>query len=133
MGSIELANNLFRIAQTEDKLKRDNIQGETEACKTHNKIGKIVRKAIKEAGGTMPEDLPTPKKSLKQLERENLNSIDYCKFEYSIKSFNSQSIMHNRFLNCLIFHTQIFYIITYLSQMFFIILVFCSNITEYIK
>ena len=63
--------NLFRISQTEEKLKRDNVNTEKEACKTHNKIGKIVRKAIKEAGGTMPEDLPTPKKSLKQLEKEN--------------------------------------------------------------
>ncbi|MGN1310788.1 MAG: DNA damage-inducible protein D [Clostridia bacterium] len=70
MGSTELIENLFRISQTEEKLKRDNVNTEKEACKTHNKIGKIVRKAIKEAGGTMPEDLPTPKKSLKQLEKE---------------------------------------------------------------
>ena len=54
------------------KLKKDNIQTEKEACNTHNKIGKIVRKAIKEAGGTMPEELPTPKKSLKQLEKEKI-------------------------------------------------------------
>ena len=71
MGSTELIANLFRISQTEEKLKKDNVDTEKEACKTHNKIGKIVRKAIKEAGGTMPEDLPTPKKSLKQLEKEN--------------------------------------------------------------
>ena len=70
MGSTELIENLFRISQTEEKLKRDNVNTEKEACKTHNKIGKIVRKAIKELGGTMPEDLPTPKKSLKQLEKE---------------------------------------------------------------
>ena len=70
MGSEELADNLFRIVQTEAKLKRDNIRGESNANNTHNKIGKIVRKAIKEAGGTMPEDLPTPEKSLKQLEKE---------------------------------------------------------------
>ena len=75
MGSEELAANLFRITQTESKLKRDNISTEKEACKTHNKIGKIVRKAIKEAGGTMPENLPTPKKSLKQLEKENKKSL----------------------------------------------------------
>ena len=49
--------------------------GEREANKTHYNIGKIVRKAIKEAGGTMPEDLPTPKKSLKQLEKENKKSL----------------------------------------------------------
>ena len=71
MGSTELSANLFRISQTEEKLKKDNVQTEKDACNTHEKIGKIVRKAIKEAGGTMPEDLPTPKKSLKQLEKEN--------------------------------------------------------------
>ena len=70
MGSEELGANIFRITQTEARLKRDNIHTEKDACKTHNKIGKIVRKAIKEAGGTMPEELPTPKKSLKQLEKE---------------------------------------------------------------
>lgn len=75
MGSEELADNLFRIVQTEAKLKRDNIEGENNACVTHNKIGKIVRKAIKEAGGTMPEDLPTPKKSLKQIEKEEKNKL----------------------------------------------------------
>lgn len=71
MGSTELIANLFRISQTEEKLKKDKIQTEGEACKTHNKIGKIVRNAIKQAGGTMPEDLHTPEKSLKQLEKEN--------------------------------------------------------------
>ena len=71
MGSTELIANLFRISQAEEKLKKDNIQTEKDACDVHNKIGKIVRNAIKEAGGTMPEDLPTPEKSLKQLEKEN--------------------------------------------------------------
>ena len=75
MGSEELAANLFRITQAESRLKRDKVDTEKKACDTHNKIGKIVRKAIKEAGGTMPEDLPTPKKSLKQLEKENKNLI----------------------------------------------------------
>jgi DNA-damage-inducible protein D len=70
MGSEELGANIFHITQTEARLKRDNIHTEKDACKTHNKIGRIVRKAIKEAGGTMPEELPTPKKSLKQLEKE---------------------------------------------------------------
>ena len=73
MGSDELIANLFRISQTNQRLNNDNIQGEKAACLTHNKIGKIVRKAIKEAGGTMPEDLPTPDKSLKELEKENNN------------------------------------------------------------
>ena len=77
MGSTELIANLFRISQTEEKLKKDNVNTEKEACKTHNKIGKIVRKAIKEAGGTMPEDLPTPKKSLKQLEKEKIKQLKY--------------------------------------------------------
>ena len=71
MGSVELAANLFRITQTEETLKNNNIIGENNANKTHNKVGKIVRKAIKEAGGTMPEDLLTPEKSLKELEKEN--------------------------------------------------------------
>ncbi len=75
MGSEELAANLFRITQTESRLKRDKVDTEKEACDTHNKIGKIVRKAIKEAGGTMPEDLPTPKKSLRQLEKENKKNL----------------------------------------------------------
>ena len=70
MGSDELIANLFRISQTEQRLKKDKVNSEFKACDTHNKIGKIVRNAIKEAGGTMPEDMPTPKKSLKQLERE---------------------------------------------------------------
>jgi len=71
MGSEELANNLFRIVQTESKLKKEKIKGEGNANKAHFKVGKIVRNAIKQAGGTMPEELPTPKKSLKQLEKEN--------------------------------------------------------------
>ena len=70
MGSDELIANLFRISQTEQKLKRDNIQGEKEAKETHFKVGKEVRNTIKRLGGTMPEDLPTPKKSLKELEKE---------------------------------------------------------------
>ena len=75
MGNDELIANLFRISQTEQRLKRDNVDTEKKACDTHNKIGKIVTRAIKEAGGTMPEDLPTPKKSLKQLEKENNKSL----------------------------------------------------------
>ena len=75
MGSDEIIANLFRISQTEQKLRKDNIDTEKKACDTHNKIGKIVRKAIKEAGGTMPEDLPTPRKSLKQLEKEKIKQL----------------------------------------------------------
>ena len=65
MGSDELIANLFRISQTEQKLRKDNVQGEKEANKTHYKIGKNIREVIAKNGGTMPEDLPTPKKSLK--------------------------------------------------------------------
>ena len=75
MGSDELIANLFRISQTEQKLRKDNIDTKKKACDSHNKIGKIVRKAIKEAGGTMPEDLPTPRKSLKQLEKEKIKQL----------------------------------------------------------
>ena len=75
MGSDELIANLFRISQTEQKLRKDNIQGEKEANSTHYEVGKKVRKAIADIGGTMPEDLPTPKKSLKQLEKENSKSL----------------------------------------------------------
>ena len=70
MGSEELAANLFRITQTESKLKRDNIHSEKDANKTHYNIGKNIREVIAKNGGPMPEDLPTPKKSLKELEKE---------------------------------------------------------------
>ena len=75
MGSEELASNLFRITQTEQKLKRENIKTESDANKTHYKVGKEVRNAIKRLGGTMPEELPTPKKSLKELEKEKKNKL----------------------------------------------------------
>ena len=71
MSSEELAANLFRITQTESKLKKDNIKTEKEANNTHYTIGKNIREVIAKNGGTMPENLPTPKKSLKQLEKEN--------------------------------------------------------------
>ena len=70
MGSEELAANLFRITQTESKLKRDNISSEKDANETHYNIGKNIREVIAKNGGTMPEKLPTPKKSLKELEKE---------------------------------------------------------------
>ena len=70
MGSDELIANLFRISQTEQKLRKDNISGEKEANKTHYNIGKNIREVIEKNGGTMPEDLPTPTKSLKELEKE---------------------------------------------------------------
>ena len=75
MGSEELAANLFRITQTEAAMKRNNVDTPVEANATHYKIGKIVRKAITEAGGTMPEELPTPKKSIKEIEAEKKKQI----------------------------------------------------------
>ena len=73
MGSDELIANLFRISQTEQKLKKDNINNEDDANNTHYEVGRKIRNTIKELGGTMPEDLPTPKKSIKQIEKENKN------------------------------------------------------------
>lgn len=75
MGSTELAANLFRATQTEEKLRRDNIKGKENANSTHYEVGKIVRKTIKELGGTMPEELPTPKKSIKQIEKEEKKKL----------------------------------------------------------
>ena len=75
MGSDELIANLFRISQTNQKLINDNIQGEGNANDVHYNVGKEVRNTIKRIGGTMPEDLPTPDKSLKELEKENNNLI----------------------------------------------------------
>ena len=70
MGSEELADNIFRIAQIDAKLKRDNVDNEYTANSVHFEVGKKVRNTIKELGGTMPENLPTPDKSLKELEKE---------------------------------------------------------------
>lgn len=68
MGSTELAANLFRATQTEEKLKREKVQGKREANKAHYEVGEKVRATIKELGGTMPEALPTPAQSIKQVE-----------------------------------------------------------------
>ena len=70
MSSTELAANLFRITQTDEVLKNKNINNEDDACKTHHDVGQAVRQTIKRIGGTMPEDLPTPSKSAKQIENE---------------------------------------------------------------
>ena len=75
MGSDELIANLFRISQTEQKLRRDNIKGENNANSTHYEVGNKIRNTIKELGGTLPEDLPTPQKSLKELEKENKSKL----------------------------------------------------------
>lgn len=69
MGSTELAANLFRATQTEEKLRRDEVQGKENANATHYGVGKKVRQTIADLGGTMPEHLPTPDKSIRQIER----------------------------------------------------------------
>lgn len=68
MGSTELAANLFRATQTEEKLKRDEVSSKRQANQTHLEVGQTVRKTIRELGGTMPEALPTPDTSIKQIE-----------------------------------------------------------------
>lgn len=75
MGYEELAANLFRATQTEAKLRRENIQGKANANEAHYTVGKEVRDTISRLGGTMPEDLPTPEKSIKQIEREQKKQI----------------------------------------------------------
>ena len=74
MGSTELAANLFRATQTEDKLRREEIKGKQKANTTHFNVGKKVRQTIEELGGTMPENLPT-EKSIKELEIKNKKKL----------------------------------------------------------
>ena len=77
MGSTELIANLFRISQTEEKLRKDKIQGADKATSVHYNVGKEVRTAIEKIGGTMPEDLPTPNKSAKQIEKEKNKKLTF--------------------------------------------------------
>jgi DNA-damage-inducible protein D len=77
MGSTELAANLFRATQAEEKLRRDNIQGKNKENQTHFEVGRKVRQTIKKLGGTMPEDLPVAEKGVVQLEKEiNQKSLE---------------------------------------------------------
>jgi DNA-damage-inducible protein D len=69
VNSEELAANLFRVTQTEAKIRREGIQGKSAANQTHHDVGRKVRQTTQELGGTMPEDLPTPAESIKQVER----------------------------------------------------------------
>lgn len=71
MGSTELAANLFRATQTEEKLRRDKITGKENANRAHYEVGSKVRQTIEELGGTMPEALPTPEVSVKKIERQH--------------------------------------------------------------
>jgi len=75
MGSTELAANLFRATQTEEKLKRENIKGKQKANQTHFEVGQKVRQTIQELGGTMPEDLPTEAsiKNIESAQKKKLN------------------------------------------------------------
>ena len=75
MGSTELAANLFRATQTDEKLRKEHIIGKEAANQTHFEVGKKVRQTIADLGGTMPEDLPTPKKSIKQIEKEQQKKL----------------------------------------------------------
>lgn len=72
MGSTELIANLFRISQTEEKIRKDNVFGAEKATSTHYAVDREVRNAIEKIGGTMPEDLPTPEKSIQQIEKEQI-------------------------------------------------------------
>jgi DNA-damage-inducible protein D len=74
MGSTELAANLFRSTQTEEKLKRDNIQGKANANQTHHEVGRKVRQTIRELGGVMPEDLPAAE-SIKLVARKQRKKL----------------------------------------------------------
>ena len=75
MGSTELIANLFRISQTEEKLRKDEVDNAKTATTVHYSVGKEVRTAIEKIGGTMPEDLPTPEKSIQQIEEEQMERL----------------------------------------------------------
>jgi DNA-damage-inducible protein D len=75
MSSTELIANLFRISQTEDKLRKDNVSNSSDANETHFIVGREVRGTIERVGGTMPEDLPVPTKSISKIEREQLKRL----------------------------------------------------------
>ena len=75
MGSTELIANLFRISQTEEKLRKDKVEGAQKATSVHYSVGKEVRNAIEKIGGTMPENLQTPEKSIQQIEREQMERL----------------------------------------------------------
>ena len=75
MNEDELVANLFRINQTKQRLLKDNVQGDKEAKNVHYEVGKKVRKAIADIGGMMPEEMPTPEKSLKELEKQEIYKL----------------------------------------------------------
>lgn len=75
MGSTELIANLFRISQTEEKLRKEKVEGAEATTRVHYSVGKEVRSAIEKIGGTMPEDLPVPEKSIQQIEKEQMKRL----------------------------------------------------------
>jgi DNA-damage-inducible protein D len=75
MGSTELIANLFRISQTEEKLRIDEVSSPAEANNIHYEVAEKIRNAIKEMGATMPENLPTPEKSIQVIEREEIRKL----------------------------------------------------------
>ncbi|MBK6613254.1 DNA damage-inducible protein D [Ottowia sp.] len=75
MGSTELAANLFRATQAEEKLRRDGVRGKVQANRTHHEVGTKVRQTIKDLGGTMPENLPPPEQSIQRLEAAKQRSL----------------------------------------------------------
>lgn len=75
IGSTKLIANLFRISQTEEKLRKDKVKGAEAATKVHHLVGKEVRSAIKKIGETMPENLPVPKKNIQQIEKEQTKRL----------------------------------------------------------
>jgi len=84
MGSEELGANIFRITQTEAKLKKDKVNNSNEATETHYKVGKEVRETIKRVGGTLPEDLPTPEKGISEIEKEQLRKLKKSKKKFML-------------------------------------------------
>lgn len=88
MGSAELGANIFRITQTEALLEKQERPNENDATNTHYKVGKAVRETIKKLGGTMPEELPTPEKSIRELEKEEMKKISGCG-DLNLKYLNS--------------------------------------------
>ena len=88
MGSNELAANLFRITQTDEVIKNNNITGEKNACNTHHMVGQAIRNTIIKVGGTTPEKLPTPEKSIKEIEKEESKKLkvnNYFNFQRNQK------------------------------------------------
>lgn len=76
MDSTELAANWFRITQTDEKLKNDKISNEDAACDTHEYVGLVIRQTMEKLGNTLPENLPTPKKSIKEIEKEEIKKLE---------------------------------------------------------